>query len=66
MARTKGRPKSDRDEATVILDRALASQAKLVASHRGVTVGELLTELLKGPLGKVYLQMVRDLEKRGQ
>ncbi len=65
MARPKGRPKSVRDEVPVRLDRSLAAQAKLIAAHRGITIGELMAELLSAPIGKAYLQMVRDLEKRG-
>jgi hypothetical protein len=64
MAKSKGRPKTDRDEVTVKLDRALAQQAKLIAGRRGVTVGELLTDLLSGPISKAYLQLLRELEGR--
>jgi hypothetical protein len=63
MARPKGRPKtSDRDDGTVRLDRVLIARAKSVASYRGIPVAELLSDLLKGPLDRVYLQMLRELE----
>jgi hypothetical protein len=66
MAKRKGRPKSERDEVTVKMDRSLAAKAKILASHRGMTVGELVTELFGPALDRAYLQMVRELEKRGE
>jgi hypothetical protein len=49
----KGRPKtSERDDVTVKLDRGVASMAKWVASSRGITLAEYLTELLRGPVGR--------------
>lgn len=64
MAKPKGRPKSDRDEATVKLARDLAGKAKAIALHRSVTVGELLTETFRATLDKMYAQMLRELEGR--
>jgi hypothetical protein len=66
MAKAKGRPKtSDRDEATTRLDRTLIGKAKLIATHQGISVGELLSELVRGPLDRAYAQMLRDLEPKG-
>ena len=63
MAKAKGRPRtSQRDDITVKIDRALVGQAKLVATHRGTSVAELLSELLRVPLGQAYLEMLRALE----
>jgi hypothetical protein len=65
MARPKGRPKtSDRDDATVRLDRTLVGRAKLLANYRGVSVAELLSELVRAPLDKAYALMVRELESK--
>ncbi len=64
MARPKGRPKtSERDDATTRLDRALIGKAKAVATHRGISTGELLSELVRGPLDKAYAAMLRELER---
>jgi hypothetical protein len=66
MAKAKGRPKrSERDDVTVKLDRTLVGKAKLVATHQGVPVAELLSDLARGPLDKAYAQMLRELEGKG-
>jgi hypothetical protein len=52
----------ERDDVTVKLDRTLVGKAKLVATHRGVPVAELLSELARAPLDRAYAQMLRDLE----
>lgn len=63
MTRAKGRPKrSDRDDITVKVDRTTIGKAKLVATHRGIPVAELLTELLRKPIDQAYVAMLRDLE----
>jgi hypothetical protein len=66
MARPKGRPKrSDRDDATTKMDRILLGKAHLIAKQRGVTVAELLSEMLRGPIEKAYAQLVRSLDQEG-
>lgn len=63
MAKRRGRPKeSERDDVTVKLDRKLVGKAKLVATHRGVSVAELLSGLLEGPVDRAYGQMLRELD----
>ncbi len=60
-----GRPKgkrTERDDVTVKLDRAVAGMAKSVATSKGVSVAELLTEITRSPIGKLYAQMLRELE----
>lgn len=60
-----GRPKrSERELMTVKIDRALAAKAKLLSTHRGTSVAELLSELLEVPLDRAYAQMIRDLDHR--
>jgi hypothetical protein len=62
-AMAKGRPKrSERDDVTVKVDRTLVGKAKLIATHRGISVAELLTEMLLAPVDRAYAQMLRDLE----
>ncbi len=63
MAKAKGRPKrSERDDVTVKVDRALVSMAKLIATRRGVSVAEVISELLKEPMERAYARMLRELE----
>jgi hypothetical protein len=62
VAKPKGRPKrSERDDTTVKLSRALVLKAKIVATQRGISVAELLSELLQGPLDRAYDQALKDL-----
>jgi hypothetical protein len=70
LARAKkmGRPKgkrSERDDASVKIARALASKAKLVAAHRGIPAAELLSEMLESPIDRAYAAMLRELDTRG-
>jgi hypothetical protein len=63
-SRRNGRPRtSKRGRVTVIVDRVLVGKARLVGAHRGMTVAELLTELLRGTLDQAYQQMVRELRE---
>jgi hypothetical protein len=61
-AKSRGRPKVDRDDVTVKLDRVAASRAKAIANFRGIPVAELLTDIVRAPLDKAYVQMIRELE----
>jgi hypothetical protein len=61
MARSRGRPKSERDDVTVKIDRSLVGMAKLIATRKGVSVAELLSDLLQGPLDQAYAEMLREL-----
>jgi hypothetical protein len=60
-----GRPKgkrTERDDVSVKLDRAVASKAKILAGDRGITLAELLTEMLGPLIDKAYLQLMRKLD----
>ncbi len=62
MAKRSGRPKrSERNDGVVRLDRGLISMAKVLAGYRGVSVAELLSDLVRGPLERGYAQMVREM-----
>jgi hypothetical protein len=64
--RKAGRPKtSERDDISVKLDRAIVGMAKNVATRKGVPVAELLSEMLRVPVGRAYAQMLRELEGEG-
>jgi hypothetical protein len=65
MARPKGRPKSSiRNDMTVKVDRAIGGKLKLVATHRGISLAELISDLLRSPTDRVYAQMLRELEAK--
>jgi hypothetical protein len=58
-----GRPKrSERDDVPVKLDRSLVEKAKLVAMRQRTTMAELLTEILRTPIEKLYRQEVKSLK----
>ena len=61
MAAPKGK-RSDRDDVSVKIDRAVVSKARLIAAHQGITVAELLTTITRSPIDKAYMQMLRELE----
>ena len=42
-----GRPKSERDDVTVKLDRGVVARARYVAEIRGVTLAEYLSEAVR-------------------
>lgn len=61
-AKKMGRPKGDRDDVTVKIDRKLATRAKVLAGHRGISSAELISTLLQGPLDKAYRQMTKEMD----
>lgn len=66
MSRPKGRPKrSDRDDVTVKIDRTVKGKAEKVATHLGKPLAEVLSEMLRAPVDRAYLRMLRDLEEKG-
>jgi hypothetical protein len=64
MAKQRGRPKGNRDDGVVRLDRQLISMAKVLAGHRGVSLPALLSELIRGPLEQAYAQLVREVSRK--
>lgn len=64
MAKPKGRPKRlDRDDVTVRMARRLVGMAKAIATHRGVTVAEVLDELAGPAIDRAYVAMLREGQK---
>jgi hypothetical protein len=62
---TMGRPKgkrTERDDVAVKVDRAIVGKAKMVATHLGISVAELLSDAAKPTIDKAYAQMIRDLD----
>ena len=63
MAKKRGRPKtSERTDVAVKIDRAVAAKAKAIATHRGTSVAEVLSELARPAIDKAYAAMLRELE----
>ena len=65
MAKLRGRPKGDRDDVPVRLDRKLAGMAKSIALARGVSVGEYLSELTHAAINRDFAKMLREAESAG-
>ena len=59
-------PKTDRDDVTVKVDRLIVSRLKQVASYRGVTLAELISDLLRAPTNKVWNEMVKESDKEAK
>lgn len=64
MARPRGRPRSERDDVTAKLDRAVVLMGKAIARYKGVTLAEYLSDLLEGPVSKEYAKMLREIDAR--
>jgi hypothetical protein len=43
------------------MDRIIVHRAKVVAAHRGVSVAELLSELVRGPVDDAFSDMARQM-----
>jgi len=65
MAKSPGRPKSDRDDVTVRVSRPMASKLKVLAGDRGVSVAQIADELFGAVLDRAYVQLMRKLEGKG-
>lgn len=61
MGRKKTPEKSRRDDVAVKVDRLLIDKARLVASRRGVTLAEYLTDLIRNPVERDFAKTVRDM-----
>jgi len=60
-------PKRDghkRDDKAVKIDRTTAVKAGFVASVRGVTLAEYLSELLRQPIDRDYQKAQKELDSR--
>lgn len=66
---TRGRPKGDRTDTTVKISRKIAGMAKAVAVGRGISVAELLDQMLDAPMTKAYAGLIamadQDAKKGG-
>jgi hypothetical protein len=64
MTKPKGRPRGDRDDVPVKIDRALALKAKLIAADKGVSVARLVSDALQAPLDKMYGALLKKMEEK--
>ena len=65
MGRPKGRPKtSERDDVSVKIDRGIVDMARHVATHRGLSLAEVLSESLRAPVTTAFREVLRDLDAR--
>jgi hypothetical protein len=55
-----GRKKTDR-VANIKIGTDVAQMARLVASRRGISMAEYLTELLRGPVSKDWLKIAKEM-----
>lgn len=66
MGRKRTSPeKGKRDDVAVKIDRTLADKAKLVASRRGSTLAEYLTELNRAAIERDFAKVIRDMGAEG-
>jgi hypothetical protein len=62
MAKKKGRPKtSSRTDGTVKMDVILIDKAKILAVARRVSLAELVSELIRGPLEREFAKEMKRL-----
>ena len=55
-----------RDDVAVKVDRTLADKAKLIASRRGITMAEYLTDLIRGPIERDFVKTIKDMTEGGK
>jgi hypothetical protein len=60
--KAQGRPRGDRDDVTVKVDRSLVARAKVIAARREVSLAKLLSDWLEGPLESAWDEMVREMD----
>jgi hypothetical protein len=67
MARKRGRPKGiKRRDAVVKLDVILVGKAQMVAKARGTSVAEYLSEIIRGPVDRDFLSIMKQMEAESE
>ena len=61
MAKERGRPRGDRDDVIVKIDRKIVVMARMLAVFHGVRMAELLSGMLDGPVMAAYADMIRQM-----
>jgi hypothetical protein len=63
MARKRGRPKgTKRRDAVVKLDMIIVGKAQMVAKARGTSVAEYLSELIRVPVDRDFLELMKRMD----
>jgi hypothetical protein len=62
MGKSRGRPKTERDDVSVKLDRGVVSRAKIVAAARGLTLAEYLSKLTRGPVDRDFAKEMQRVQ----
>lgn len=63
MTRKRGRPEGiKRRDAVVKLDAILVGKAQMVAKARGTSLAEYLSEIIRGPVDRDFLSIMKQLE----
>jgi len=65
VAKSKGRPKSGRDDVTAKIDRGLMMKAKIVASAKKITLAEYLSETLQAHVERDWTKVIRKIDEKG-
>jgi hypothetical protein len=66
MAKKRGRPaKTDGRGLLVRLRPPIITKARAIAADKGVSMTDLLSDMLEGPMSREYLLMLRRLEQKG-
>lgn len=66
MAAMKRADKAKRDDVAVKIDRTLGDKAKFVASRKGVTMAEYLSDLIRTPVERDFDKAVREMGAGGK
>ena len=60
--RKRGRPKtSNRKDVSVKIDHVIASRAHYVAKFKGISIAELLSDMLEQPITRAFREVGKDL-----
>jgi hypothetical protein len=55
------RKRSERDDVAVKIDRRIALKAKMVASERGITMAEYISEMIRSAVERDFAKTVSDI-----
>jgi hypothetical protein len=66
MAKSRGRPKTERDDVTVKLDRSIVSRAKIIAAARGLTLAEYLSDLTRGLVDRDFAKEMKRVQEESR
>lgn len=59
-------PPPDETLAQTKVDRLIVSRLRQVAGYRGVTLAELISDILRGPTNKIFNEMIRESDKEAK